>query len=283
MKQRAITGLVFVVVMLAGMFSNKESFIALFALITALCLWEFFELVFPQEEGKRRDWLRKGGALTFGMLPYLGVGLLHLNIFGLSTNHLFMASFLLLPLIFLSFLFEMFTGAERPFQNVAFTLLGMVYISIPFAMVNMITFNGAYFNPYLVFGVLLLIWSNDTGAYLVGSQLGRHKLMPRISPKKTWEGFVGGVIIAQLIGWAISTYIKDFSLQDWLIIAGITSVFGTMGDLVESMLKRSFDVKDSGSLLPGHGGFLDRFDAFIFLIPFVAAYMLWARTMIRFI
>ena len=134
-----------------------------------------------------------------------------------------------------------------------------------------------------IFGVLLLIWSNDTGAYLVGSQLGRHKLMPRISPKKTWEGFVGGVIIAQLIGWAISTYIKDFSLQDWLIIAGITSVFGTMGDLVESMLKRSFDVKDSGSLLPGHGGFLDRFDAFIFLLPFVAAYMLWARTMMRFI
>ena len=120
-----------------------------------------------------------------------------------------------------------------------------------------------------------MTWANDTGAYLIGSQIGRTKLFPRISPKKTWEGSAGGVLVTFLAGYLLSRIFSDISLVDWCVLAGIVSIFGSLGDLVESMLKRSLQIKDSGNLLPGHGGFLDRFDAFIFLLPFAAAYLLW--------
>ena len=122
-----------------------------------------------------------------------------------------------------------------------------------------------------------MTWANDVGAYFVGSKFGKTKLFPRISPKKTWEGSFGGVMMTFLTGWLLSLYIIELNLKDWLILALIVSIFGSIGDLVESMLKRSVGVKDSGTILPGHGGFLDRFDAFIFLLPFAACYLLWLR------
>lgn len=275
MKKRAITAVIFVAVMFAGMYSGKQSFAALFGVITTLCLWEFFDIVF--EEGRRRDLLRKFMAIFFGLLPYTTVSLLHLNAWGLSPNQLFLTSFALLPMVFMCFIFELFSKSEHPFHNVALTLLGMTYISAPFSMLNLIAFDGQNFSPNIVTGLLLLIWSNDTGAYIVGSQIGRTKLLPRISPKKTWEGFVGGMALTFLVSYGLSKYFTELSTPNWLALAAISSVFGTLGDLVESMLKRSFEVKDSGSLLPGHGGFLDRFDAFMFLVPFATAYLLWVR------
>ncbi|MEO0775984.1 MAG: phosphatidate cytidylyltransferase, partial [Bacteroidota bacterium] len=125
-----------------------------------------------------------------------------------------------------------------------------------------------------VFGLLLLTWSNDTAAYLVGSRIGKTPLFPRISPKKTWEGSLGGVVITFLIAFLISQWFREHSTKQWLVLAGIVAIFGSTGDLVESMLKRSENIKDSGNLLPGHGGVLDRFDAFIFLLPFATAYLL---------
>jgi phosphatidate cytidylyltransferase len=280
MKQRAITALIFVTVMLLGLYSGKQSFALLFGVITALSLWEFFEMVFAV--GQKRDLIRKGLAIVFGMLPYVATSLLHLNVLDFSPNQLFLVSFALLPAVFLCFIFELFSKAEHPFSNVALILLGMAYIGAPFSMLHFIAFNGDYFSPNVVFGLLLLIWSNDSGAYVVGSQIGKHKLLPRISPKKTWEGFFGGVLVALGAAWGLSHYFREVNLQNWLVLSLIASVFGTIGDLVESMLKRSFDTKDSGSLLPGHGGFLDRFDAFIFLIPFAAVYLLWARHVSQF-
>jgi phosphatidate cytidylyltransferase len=275
MKKRAITAVIFVAVMFAGLLSGKESFAALFGVITALCLWEFFDMVF--EDGRRRDLTRKIMAIFFGMLPYTTVTLLHLNALGLAPQQLFLVSFALLPMVFLCFIFELFSKSEHPFHNVALTLLGMTYISAPFSMLNLISYDGNQFSPNIVMGLLFLIWSNDTGAYIVGSQLGRTKLLPRISPKKTWEGFFGGFALTFLVAWGLSTIFKEIRTEHWLVLAGISSIFGTIGDLVESMLKRSFEVKDSGSLLPGHGGFLDRFDAFLFLVPFATAYLLWVR------
>jgi phosphatidate cytidylyltransferase len=275
MKQRAITAVLFVSIMFAGLLSGKQSFALLFGVITALCLWEFFDMVF--EDGRKRDLTRKLLAIFFGMLPYTTVSLLHLNAWGLSPNQLFLASFALLPMVFLCFIFELFSKSEHPFHNVALTLLGMTYISAPFSMLNLIAFNGEFFSPNIVIGLLCLIWANDTGAYLVGSQIGRTKLLARISPKKTWEGFWGGFAVTFLAAWGLSHYFTEVRVQDWMAFAVIASVFGTIGDLVESMLKRSFEVKDSGTLLPGHGGFLDRFDAFMFLVPFATAYLLWVR------
>ena len=139
----------------------------------------------------------------------------------------------------------------------------------------MIAFRMGAFHPNIIFGLLLLTWANDTGAYLIGSQIGRTKLFPRISPKKTWEGSLGGVLVAFMTAYLLSLFFKDLVLKDWLILAFLVSIFGSIGDLVESMLKRSLKIKDSGNLLPGHGGMLDRFDAFLFLLPFAAAYLLW--------
>jgi phosphatidate cytidylyltransferase len=125
--------------------------------------------------------------------------------------------------------------------------------------------------------LLLLTWMNDTGAYLVGSNFGRRMLFPRISPKKTWEGTIGGVVITFITAASFCAFSGELRLFDWMVLAAFVSVFGTLGDLVESMLKRSVGVKDSGNLLPGHGGVLDRFDAFIFVLPFAAAYLLSIR------
>ena len=133
---------------------------------------------------------------------------------------------------------------------------------------NSLSLSGSAYQPLRVFGLLLLIWTNDTMAYFVGSQLGRRKLFERISPKKTWEGTIGGGLCAVLVAWGLSFIIKDFTQPQWLVLGMVAAVFGTLGDLVESMLKRSVGVKDSGNLLPGHGGLLDRFDAFIFALPF---------------
>jgi phosphatidate cytidylyltransferase len=164
---------------------------------------------------------------------------------------------------------ELFLGSEQPFANVGNYLLCALYIGLPFAMLAdiAIEFHMPY-KPFRVFGLLLLIWTNDTMAYFIGSKFGRRKLFERISPKKTWEGSIGGGVCTVFVAWGLSLIIKDFSQIQWLALGAVAAVFGTLGDLVESMLKRSVGVKDSGNLLPGHGGLLDRFDAFILALPF---------------
>ena len=122
-----------------------------------------------------------------------------------------------------------------------------------------------------------MTWMNDTAAYIVGSQIGKTPLFPRISPKKTWEGTLGGLAGTLILAFLLNEYFEELILRDWLILAILVGLFGSLGDLVESMLKRSFAIKDSGRLLPGHGGFLDRFDGFIFMLPFAAAYIVWLR------
>lgn len=167
------------------------------------------------------------------------------------------------------FVVELFLAGKSPFVYVASYWAGVAYISVPICMLFSIsTAPDAEYYPYRVFGLLILIWTNDTMAYFIGSQFGNRKLFERISPKKTWEGTIGGGLCTVLIAWGLSFVIKDFTTTQWIALAAVAAVFGTLGDLVESMLKRSVGVKDSGNLLPGHGGLLDRFDAFIFTLPF---------------
>lgn len=274
LTRRAATAVIFVVVMLAGLFVGRMSFIALFAVITALCLWEFLNMVL--HHNSRRDWIRIGLGVAFGLTPFVLASAMHIALVN-NDRFVIFTSILFFPLLFLSFIYELFSESEKPFQNVAFIVLGMVYIGAPFSLLNFIAFNEDGFNVWPIFGLLLLTWLNDTGAYLVGSWIGKTPLLPRISPKKTWEGTLGGVVVTFFVAYIFCAVTNELYLQDWLILAGIVSIFGSMGDLIESMLKRSFGVKDSGTLLPGHGGVLDRFDAFIFLLPFAAAYLLSIR------
>jgi phosphatidate cytidylyltransferase len=175
----------------------------------------------------------------------------------------------LVPIVIGTFIAELYRAKDRPFWNIATTLLLPLYVVVPFVFLQKIAFIEGIYNPYLVLAFFAMVWVNDTGAYLVGVTIGKRRLFPRVSPKKSWEGFIGGVVFTIALSYGISLYIDGYPMLLWLAAGVVVSVFGTLGDLTESMLKRAMDVKDSGSLLPGHGGVLDRFDAVTFAAPLV--------------
>jgi phosphatidate cytidylyltransferase len=273
--RRGTTAVLFVIVMLGGIYGGHYPFVILFTLITALCLWEFLSITL--QKNQKRDLIRKFIGLIFGLTPFVMIAVLKLNLLSSPEDFVLFSSMLFFPIIFLCFVYELFAASKHPFSNVAYIILGMVYIGTPFALVNFIAFDGELFRANTVFGLLLLTWINDTAAYLVGSKIGKTKLFPRISPKKTWEGSIGGGFFTLLLAGFLGYIFTAQSIIEWLILGGIVVIFGSIGDLIESMFKRSFEIKDSGTLLPGHGGLLDRFDAFIFLVPFATAYILWIR------
>jgi phosphatidate cytidylyltransferase len=281
MRQRAITAFIFAAVMLLGLFFPKRiAFELLFFIVTAGCLWEFARMM--QEEDKHAR-LRGVLSVVIGIAPFLFVWasnrvLFLYQVFGkyrYEFTQLVLGLFLLS--VSIALMVELFTASKRPFQNVGSMVMGLFYIGIPLSLVQIVYTNHSFGRPsqntLVPFGLLLLIWASDTGAYFVGSKFGKTKLLERISPKKTWEGTVGGIALSVLtgVGFYYSTHL--FRLGDWIALGLIMSIFGSVGDLIESMLKRSVGVKDSGSFMPGHGGFLDRFDAFLFALPFAWVYI----------
>ena len=185
-----------------------------------------------------------------------------------------------IPVVFIIMVIELYRQQDNPFDSLAHTFFSVLYTAIPLSLFPFAAFSRTglnslfahpdiIFSPGIIIGFFILIWANDTGAYLTGMTLGRHKLMERISPKKTWEGFFGGLIIAGVAAGFLSGWLREVDKIHWIIIAIIISVSGTYGDLTESMLKRSTGVKDSGTVMPGHGGFLDRFDSAIVSFPIV--------------
>jgi phosphatidate cytidylyltransferase len=180
---------------------------------------------------------------------------------------------------------ELYRKQEKPFDSLSHTFFSILYTAVPFSMFPFSAFSHSgldsllhhdniIFSPGIVVGFFILLWANDTGAYLVGVSIGRHRLMERISPKKSWEGFFGGLIITAAVSWLLSGWLGVVDRTGWMVISIIVSIAGTYGDLIESMLKRSIGVKDSGTVMPGHGGFLDRFDSVIISFPLVYLYIL---------
>lgn len=199
----------------------------------------------------------------------------------LVTHELFL---LLIPMLALIMVTELYRKEEKPFDSLAHTFFPILYIVIPFSVIPFAAFcpEGIPFltgrstiplSPGIVVGFFLLLWTNDTAAYLVGITVGRHRLFERISPKKSWEGFIGGMLFTVITGFLISGWLGVTGGKGWMIIAVIISITGTFGDLIESMLKRSIGVKDTGSIMPGHGGFLDRFDSLLLSFPPVYIYL----------
>jgi len=186
----------------------------------------------------------------------------------------------IVPMIILIMVIELYRQDDKPFDSLAHTLFSIIYTALPFSMIPFSAFSHTgldsllphgitAFSPGIIVGFFILLWTNDSGAYLVGISIGRHRLMKRISPKKSWEGFFGGLILAAVVAWLLSGWLGVVDRMTWIIISIIISIAGTYGDLVESMLKRSTGVKDSGTIMPGHGGFLDRFDSAVISFPLV--------------
>jgi len=264
MKTRAITAFFFTIVMLGSMFLGAYTFTAFYLLLSVFSLAEFYKLI--KTSGIRPH---RNIALAVGALIFLVTAGYHFLQF--ETKYLL----ILIPLIFSVFVGELYKKDKIPFANISYTFVGFIYVTIPFCFFYSLGFLNSWttYNFHLPLAFLLLLWANDTGAYLFGRKLGSHKLFERHSPKKTWEGFFGGMLTSLLVSFIISTFFKEISPLIWAGMSILVVSFGTLGDLVESMLKRSLNAKDSGNILPGHGGLLDRFDGLLIAAPVVYAYL----------
>ncbi len=264
MKTRAITGFFFVIVMLASVLLGQYTFGIFYLVLSFLCLREFFGLV--KQSGSQPNYsagLANGIYIyaIFALITYDGDPIYHKLIFLLPVT---------LSAIFIQ---ELYKKAEKPFINIGYTFTGLLYVIVPFTFFHALAYLGGSFNFHVPLAFLIMLWANDTGAYLSGYFFGRTKLFERHSPKKTWEGFIGGVFISAGAAYIISLFYADLVWSEWVFMAALISCFGTLGDLVESMFKRSLNVKDSGGILPGHGGLLDRFDGLFLSAPIVYAYL----------
>lgn len=243
-----------------------------YLLLSLFCLYEFYGLV-NQNTAKANTYM---GLLNGALLYTAFAFITYANTYALPALHNacgFKLLFLTPVTIGGVFISELFRKKDLPFNNIAFTLLGIILTVVPFTFFHALAYLHGGFNFHYPLAFLIMLWGNDTGAYLSGRFLGKHKLFERHSPKKTWEGFIGGVLISAGIALIIAHYYTDMEWYKWVIMAVIIGTFGTMGDLVESMFKRSINVKDSGGILPGHGGLLDRFDGLFIAAPVVYTFL----------
>ena len=261
--QRAVTGALFVVILVGCILYSPLSFGILFTIIGALSVHEFAHLV-----------NRNGGVSINKTITALGGAYLFLALMGFCTSAIDARVFLpYLGLLLYLMITELYLKKENPIGNWAYAMLSQLYVALPFALLNVLAFQNSpetssvTYNPILPLSIFVFIWLSDTGAYCVGSLIGKHRLFARISPKKSWEGFFGGLILSLASSQAFAWFAPEINRMNWLGLAATVVLFGTWGDLIESLLKRTLGVKDSGNVLPGHGGMLDRFDSVMLAVP----------------
>ena len=259
---RALTGIIFVVVLVSAICIHPIFFLILFCIITGLTLWEFGSLVKHYENAN----LQRAVNVLGGVYLFIAT-FVYTN--GLTDGKIFLPYLLF---IMLTMIAELYYKAPNPINNWAFTLFAQIYCAGSFSMLNFIgaepgTPGVMSYTPLFIMAIFIFVWLDDTGAYLVGSLIGKRKLFERISPKKSWEGFFGGLILVLASSQAFAWFAPEISRLNWLGLATTVVLFGTWGDLIESLLKRTLGVKDSGHILPGHGGMLDRFDSVMLAVP----------------
>lgn len=267
---RTTTGIAFVAILVGGILWNNVSFTLLFAAITGLSLWEFCQIV-----NRRTDVQVNAVICTVaGVYLFLAVSGFCSN---LTPSGVFIPYLLSVVYLLVS---ELYLKSEHALNNWAYTMMSQMYVALPLATLNVLAFQpestyslGVAYSGLLPLSVFIFLWTNDTGAYCFGSLLGRHKLFPRISPNKSWEGSVGGGIVSVAASQVLACFEPGLSRWEWLGLSLVVVVFGTWGDLVESLLKRQLGIKDSGNILPGHGGMLDRFDSSLLAIPAAVIYI----------
>lgn len=273
---RTITGVLFVAAIVTC-FLRPEAMILLFALVTGLTIWEFTGIVNDIE-----------GVTTNRLITTVAGVYFFFSIAGYCSGIVPSAVFIpyLLTIVCL-FIAELYTKAPNPINNWAYTMLAQMYIALPFSTINVLAFratgDGVVYNYLLPLSVFIFLWTNDTGAYLSGSLFGKHKLFPRVSPGKSWEGSIGGGLLVLAMAAAVGFYETSalhsgaaevaLSIPQWMGLGLVVVFFGTWGDLVESLFKRTIGIKDSGNILPGHGGMLDRFDSSLMAFPAAVVYL----------
>ena len=261
---RSITGIIFIILIIGSLITNNYLFGTIFLIFTILGMLEFYGIV----EDDILNPMKLIG-IIIGSIIYILIFSCTIDI----KNILLI--YLCIPAIFPIFIAGLFSKKGNPFLNISITILGIIYIAFPFSLLNIFLMYTQHVTkfPELLLMFFIVIWTYDTGAYLSGILLGRHKLFERISPKKTWEGLIGGLIITLSLTYILSEYFTYLSKIEWMLFSLITIISATFGDLSESLLKRSANIKDSGNIFPGHGGILDRFDSVFLAAPFTLIYI----------
>ena len=273
--QRAITGILFVAIIVGCILYDPLAFGTLFVIVSALTIREFGHLVNQSGEvAINRTITMLGGAYLF--LALMGFCI------DAADSKIFIPYLVLLIYLMVS---ELYLKKKNPVLNWAYSMLSQMYIALPFALLNVLAFQNSpetssvTYNPILPLSIFVFIWLSDTGAYCVGSLIGKHRLFERISPKKSWEGSIGGAFFSIASSFVFAHFFPFMSTWQWAGLAVTVVIFGTWGDLTESLMKRQLGIKDSGNILPGHGGMLDRFDSALMAIPAAVVY-LYVMTMI---
>lgn len=271
--RRTLTGAAIVIFILGGLWLHPFSFTLVILLLLAGVTYEYYQII-----------------MIAGQRPQVLSGIfLCVAAYAVSTGvaaDYVPAEWLLalLPVVFIIIVAELYRKLDKPFDSLAHTFFPLIYAAVPFSLFPFSAFShsglqpvlgsgGFQFSPGIAIGFFIITWACDSGAYLAGVSFGRHKLLERVSPKKTWEGFAGGLVFAVIAALIFSGWLGVVERSGWIVIAIIVAVAGTFGDLAESLLKRSTGVKDSGTIMPGHGGFLDRFDSTITAFPLVYLFL----------
>lgn len=281
MTVRAFTGVLFVTIMVTCFF-QPVAMVFLFALITCLSLWEYSGLVNNIEDVTINRFI----STVAGVYLFLAISAINSGF--VQTNAVFMPYLLTIIYLFVS---ELYTKNKNAVHDLSCTMLGQMYVALPLSIINVLAFRTAtdgniHFYYLLPLSVFIFLWTSDTGAYCVGSLFGKHKLFPRISPAKSWEGSIGGGVLVLVAAFLVSLLdqnhgnLSGLNTLQWLGLGLVVTVFGTWGDLVESLIKRTLGIKDSGTILPGHGGMLDRFDSSLLAIPASAVYIYTIQTLV---
>ena len=267
--QRAITGVIFVAVLVGCILGGPISFTILFALISALTINEFGNIVNRMEHTR----MNKPISILAGLFLFLCFG--YIGVVP-GANEIFIPYLFLILYLFIS---ELYKKQPNPLNNWAYAMMSQIYIALSFALLNVLAYHSSatesvsQYNPILPLSIFIFNWVNDTGAYCTGMLFGKHRLFERISPKKSWEGSIGGSVFCIISSFILAHFFPFMSTGVWIGLALTVVIFGTWGDLTESLLKRRLGIKDSGNILPGHGGMLDRFDSAILAIPAAVVYL----------
>jgi phosphatidate cytidylyltransferase len=262
---RSLTGAVIVFIIVGSILLNKFAFAAVFFIITLLGTHEFYKMLQVSKYHPQTNF----GTLISTTLYTVLVLIAHSIISPLYLT-------LIVVLLFIIPIRELYrTDNDSPIPNISQTIFGILYVGLTFGLMNFLFYHGykGYESYHFILAFFVILWTSDSFAYITGVSFGKHKLFERISPKKSWEGFFGGLIAALIVGYTFSLFFNDFGTISWIGYAAVINIGGVYGDLIQSLFKRSLGLKDSGSILPGHGGILDRFDAAFVAIPVAIAYV----------